>query len=86
MTVEEIIKELRALSDPSQIAVLERYAIKTPKAFGIRTPEIKAFAREVKKLVADRHATALKLWKTGIYDARAVAFMIDDTSYTRADG
>ncbi len=78
MTIDEIIKELRALSDPSKIADLERYAINTPKAFGIRTPELKAFAREVKKLVADRHATALKLWKTGIYDARAVAFMIDD--------
>ncbi len=78
MTVDEIIKELRALSDPTKIADLERYAIKTPKAFGIRAPELKAFAREVKKLVTDRHETALELWKTGIYDARAVAFMIDD--------
>ncbi len=78
MTVDEIIEELRALSDPSKIADLERYAIKTKEAFGIRTPELKAFAREVKKLVDDRHATALALWKTGIYDARAVAFMIDD--------
>ena len=78
MTVEEIKKELQALGDPSKIADLERYAIQTHKAFGIRTPELKTFAREVKKLVADRHATALKLWKTGIYDARAIAFMIDD--------
>ena len=78
MTPAEIIKELRALSDPSKIADLERYAIKTPKWFGIRVPELKAFAREVKKLVDDRHATALELWKSGIYDVRAVAFMIDD--------
>lgn len=78
MTADEIIEELRALSDPAKVADLERYAIKTPKWFGIRTPELKAFAREVKKLVADRHATALELWKSGIYDVRAVAFMIDD--------
>jgi 3-methyladenine DNA glycosylase AlkD len=78
MTSEEIIDELRHLSDPAKTADLERYAIRTPKAFGIRAPELKAFAREVKKLVADRHATALKLWETGIYDAQAVAFMIDD--------
>jgi 3-methyladenine DNA glycosylase AlkD len=78
MTVDQIIDELRALSDPAKIADLERYAIKTPKWFGIRTPELKAFAREIKKLVADRHATALELWETGIYDTRAVAFMIDD--------
>ena len=78
MTTAEIMKELRALRDPSKVADLERYAIKTPKAFGIRAPELKAFAREVKKLIADRHRAALELWETGIYDARAVAFLIDD--------
>lgn len=78
MTAAEIIAELRQLSDPSKVADLERYAIKTPKWFGIRTPELKAFAREIKKLVDDRHATALELWKSGIYDVRAVAFLIDD--------
>ena len=74
MTADEIIEELRALSDPAKIADLERYAIKTPKWFGIRTPELKAFAREVKKLVADRHATALELWESGIYDVRGRFF------------
>ena len=78
MTADEIINELRQLSDPTKIADLERYAIKTPKWFGIRTPELKAFAREVKKLVKDRHALAGELWNSGIYDVRAVAFMIDD--------
>ncbi len=78
MTTAEIIDELRQLSDPAKIMDLDRYAIKTAKAFGIRAPELKVFAREVKKLVADRHATAADLWATGIYDARAVAFLIDD--------
>ncbi|MEQ1921227.1 MAG: DNA alkylation repair protein [Pyrinomonadaceae bacterium] len=78
MTVDEIIDELRQLGDPALIAGMERFAIKTPKSFGIRTPEVKAFAREVKKLVTDRHATAMHLWESGIYDARAVAFLIDD--------
>ncbi|HEV7700718.1 MAG TPA: DNA alkylation repair protein [Pyrinomonadaceae bacterium] len=78
MTAVEIIEELRQLSDPAKLMDLDRYAIKTPKAFGIRAPELKAFAREVKKLVADRHAAAQELWQSGIYDARAVAFLIDD--------
>lgn len=78
MTPDEIINELRALSDPAKIADLERYAIKTSKWFGIRTPELKAVAREIKKMVVDRHATALELWQSGIYDVRAVAFLIDD--------
>lgn len=78
MTTAEIIDELRHLSDPAKIVDLERYAIKTSKAFGIRAPELKAFARGVKKLAADRHVMAQELWETGIYDARAVAFLIDD--------
>jgi len=78
MTADEIIEQLRQLADPAKIADLALYAIKTPKWFGIRTPELKAFAREVRKLVTDRHATALELWKSGVYDVRAVAFLIDD--------
>jgi len=78
MTAAQIIKELRALSDPAKIADLERYAIKTPKWFGIRAPELKMFAREVKRLVKDRHEMALELWESGIYDVRAIAFLIDD--------
>jgi len=78
VTTPEIIEELRQLGDPANIVVLDRYAITTQYAFGIRTPELKAFAREVKRLVADRHATAVELWDTGFYEARAVAFFIDD--------
>lgn len=78
MTTAEIIEELRQLSDPAKIADLDRYAIKTENAFGIRTPELKTFAREVKKLVANRHAAAAELWESRIYEARAVAFLIDD--------
>lgn len=78
MTADEIIAELRELSDPSRIEVLERFAIKTPQCFGISTPDVKAFAKEVKKLVEDRHAVAAMLWKSGIFEARSVAFLIDD--------
>lgn len=78
MTVDEIISELEQLADPRNLAILDRYAIKTRKSFGIRTPDVKLFAREVKKLVSHRHATALELWQTGIYEARAVAALIDD--------
>ena len=78
MTADEIIAELRELADPSRVGVYERFAIKTNELLGISTPEVKALAREVKKLVADRHAVAAELWDSGIYEARAVAFLIDD--------
>lgn len=85
MTTAEILEELRALSDPSKVADLERYAIGTANAFGIRTPELKAFARELKKVAGDRHQTALELWETGNYEARAIAFMIDDPKQVTAE-
>src|SRR5437763_3302580 len=57
---------------------MSRFGIITRKAFGISSPLMTQFAREVKKQADDRHALALELWQTGNYDARAVAFMIDD--------
>lgn len=78
MTSDEIIAELRELANPSRIGVYDRYAIKTKELLGISAPEVKAVAKEVKKLVKDRHATAVELWQSGIYEARSVAYLIDD--------
>jgi 3-methyladenine DNA glycosylase AlkD len=78
MTAADVLKKLKSLGAPENIAALERYAIEAPGAFGIRAPVLKQFAREVKKKAVDRHALALSLWETGNYEARAVAFLIDD--------
>lgn len=78
MTVNEIIKKLKSLGDPENVAGMERFGIVTQNSFGISAPVLKQFAKEVKKDATDRHALALELWETGIYDARAVAFLIDD--------
>jgi 3-methyladenine DNA glycosylase AlkD len=78
MTVTEIIDKLRSLGSPENVTGMERFGIVTSKSFGIPAPVLKQYAREVKKQAEDRHGLALELWKTGIYDARAVAFLIDD--------
>lgn len=78
MTVNEIIKKLKSLGSPENVAGMERFGIVTQKSFGITAPVLKQFAREVKRDAADRHELALELWETGIYDARAVTFLIDD--------
>ena len=78
MTVTEIIDKLRVLGSPENVLGMERFGIITTQTFGIPAPVLKQYAKEVKKLTADRHALALELWETGIYDARAVAFLIDD--------
>lgn len=78
MTTDEVIERLRSLGSPENVAGMERFAISTAKSFGVRAPDLKQFAREVKKQASDRHALAQELWATEIYDARAVAFLIDD--------
>jgi 3-methyladenine DNA glycosylase AlkD len=78
MTVAEVLKKLEPLGSPENVAGMERFGIVTTKAFGITAPVLKQFAREIKKEAKDRHALALALWDTGIYDARVVAYLIED--------
>jgi len=78
MTVAEVLKKLESLGSPENVAGMERFGIVTDKSFGLTAPVLKQFAKEVKKAADNRHALALELWDTGVYDARAVAFLIDD--------
>ena len=78
MTVTEILRKLESLGSPENIAGMERFGIVTPSSYGITAPVLKQLAREVKKTAIDRHLLALELWETGNYEARAIAFLIDD--------
>ena len=78
MTANEVVSRLELLSSPENVAGMARFGIVTKKAFGIPTPTLKQFARQVKKAAGDRHDLAIQLWSTGIYDARVIAFLIDD--------
>ena len=78
MELALVLKRLESLADPQNARGMERFGIVTQKTYGISAPVLKAFAKEVKKSAADRHLLALELWETGVYDARAVAFLIDD--------
>jgi 3-methyladenine DNA glycosylase AlkD len=78
MTVDEIVKKLASLGSDRNVLGMSYFGITNQKSFGVSTPVLKQFAREVKRHAEDRHALALELWETGIYDARAVAFLIDN--------
>lgn len=78
MTVAEILKKLEPLGSPENVAGMARYAIVAPSVFGISTPVLKQFAREIKRDAHDRHLLALQLWDTGNYEARVIAFLIED--------
>ena len=78
MTANEVIKKLKSLGSSDNVAGMERFGIVAAKSFGITAPVLKQYAKEVRKQAVERHGLALELWETGNYDARAVAFMIDD--------
>ncbi|HEY0457982.1 MAG TPA: DNA alkylation repair protein [Pyrinomonadaceae bacterium] len=78
MTADEIIKKLSLLENPANIAGMARFGIATKKAFGVSAPVLKNLAKEIKKQTVERHKLALELWETGIHEARAVAYLIDN--------
>ena len=78
MIADEIIKKLKLLENPVNIAGMGRFGIVTKKAFGISAPVLKEIAKDVKKQTGDRHSLALELWETGIHEARIIAYLIDD--------
>ena len=78
MNADEIVKRLAMVGDPRNVEGMAHFGLTAKKSFGVPTPVLKSLAKEVKKSTDDRHALSLELWKTKIYDARALAFLIDD--------
>ncbi|MBP1846024.1 3-methyladenine DNA glycosylase AlkD [Rhizobium petrolearium] len=79
---EDIVEHLQTLRNEANIAGMSRFGIDTATALGITTPQMKAIVRQVKK----DHARALKLWNTGLRDARIAAILTaDPKTLTRAE-
>ncbi len=74
MTPEEVITELKAVGNPENLAGMSRFGINAATALGIRIPDLRTYARKLKK----NHPLALELWQTGIHEARLLACFIDD--------
>lgn len=70
----EIVREMRALADPSALAGMARFGIDTSSALGLNVPTIRAIARRVGK----DQALAEQLWNSGIHEARTLASMVAD--------
>ena len=85
MNVKQILSQLKSIGTPENVKGMARFGIVTKKAFGVPAAELRQVAKEVKKETKDRHSLALQLWKTGIHDARAVAYLIDDPRQVAED-
>ena len=74
MDVNEVVKELRSMESPSDREGQKRFGINVDNALGISVVALRKLARRIGK----DHSLALKLWRTGIHEARILAAMVDD--------
>ncbi len=76
MDVDEILTKLKSLSNPEAVKGMARYGINPKNNLGISIYKL----REIAKEIGQEHTLALKLWRTGIHDARLLACFIDNPS------
>lgn len=74
MHYEEIISKLKSLSNPEAVKGMARYGINPKNNLGISIYKLRPIAKEIGK----DHELALKLWESGIHDARLLACFIED--------
>ena len=84
MTRDEALAWLKRSGSRRHAAGLARYGIVAPRAFGVPMAELLKLAKRIGK----DHALAAALWKSGWYEARLLAAMVDEPERvtTPADG
>ena len=74
MHSEQILKQLRSLANPKNVAGMARYGINTENTYGVSIYTLRPMAKEI----GTDHTLAQQLWSSGIHEARILASMIDD--------
>lgn len=74
MQYEDVLKKLKSLSNPKAVEGMARYGINPNNNLGINVTTLRKLAKEI----GMDHELALKLWASGIRDARFLAATIDD--------
>ena len=72
--LKAILREMRALADPTKREGMEHFGIDATAALGLNVPQVRAIARKVGK----NQPLAEELWATGIHEARWLAAMVGD--------
>lgn len=68
------MSRLRTLARPGGREGMAGYGIDPALALGVRIPVLRRLAHEI----GTDHSLALRLWRTGVHEARILAGMIDD--------
>ena len=74
MKYENILKKLKALSNPQAVEGMARFGISPENTYGISIPNLRKMAKEIGR----DHSLAQQLWNSGIHEARILASMIDE--------
>ncbi|MBN2065214.1 MAG: DNA alkylation repair protein [Candidatus Thermoplasmatota archaeon] len=74
MNYEEIMKRLQSMANPEAVKGMARYGINPNKNLGISIYQLRPLAKEIGK----DHILALKLWDSGVHDARLLAVFVED--------
>lgn len=72
--ISYILNQIKENGNPVNLEGMARYGIRFEEAYGCNVP----FMRKLAKNFRGNHRLALELWKTGIHEARIIAFLIDD--------
>ena len=74
MKCDDVIKKLESLANPKNVEGMARFGINSNNTLGISIYQLRPIAKENGK----DHNLALKLWESGIHEARLLACFIDD--------
>lgn len=74
MDYQEIISLLKSKSNKSNLAGMARFGINPEYALGVSVTELRKVAKQINK----NHSLALKLWDSGIHEARILSSMVDE--------
>ncbi len=74
MTLPSVLRQLKSHGSHRNVEGMAHFGITAKKAYGVAAPALHRLARKYRR----NHELALKLWSTGIHDARILAALIDD--------
>ena len=74
MQYEKLLKKLKSMEKAENVVGMVRYGINPKNNLGISIYKLRPIAKEIGK----NHDLALKLWNSGIHDARLLACFIDN--------
>ncbi|GAB4428900.1 MAG: DNA alkylation repair protein [Anaerolineae bacterium] len=74
MDDKEILAYLQTQANPENVAGMARFGITGQHVLGVPKPVLRQLAKDIGK---NRHDLALKLWDSGVLEARVLASLID---------